>query len=560
MTLEPRFQTFRVARVSLINLVRAGARSGWGVRPRDRFGTVSALVGALLFLAAELFALKFILKGVRRGLAELPDIRPELLVERAFLGGATLIFFLVLVGSLTTAISSLFLSDELVWKISLPIQHRALFAGRLFSTLCSASAPLLLLVCPLIAAAALGAPRSGEALFALLLLLASLVALAGTLGSAGAVALVSRLPARRAKGLTAFFSMLALASGLIAFRGARPERFFDPMAALSLVSELGREPLPVPALNPVRWVARAAAQAISGATGGSITIGITLCALSGVVFLAAVTFLSPLHLRLFREMQDGDVRTSSKASTAKRRSLFRTLLAAESMTVLRDASTPAQIGSLLSIFVLDLLNVRLLPKSDPAGRDVLTGLQSGLALFLVSALSLRFSYPAVSSDGRASKLLRSFPLSAARHLVARLFVRTVPSLVIALVLLIASDFALGAPPQSIALSLGIGCLGALTIPALHMGLGALFPRYDAPHPIAVALGAGGLLAMALSTLLSLSSVLVVSQELRELLSTLLGRPLPLDRLVVAWSLGAVLLGAVPMLLAARSLGRTDLAS
>ena len=70
-------------------------------------------------------------------------------------------------------------------------------------------------------------------------------------------------------------------------------------------------------------------------------------------------------------------------------------------------------------------------------------------------------------------------------------------------------------------ALAVAAVGGLAIPALHLGLGALFPRYDAPNPVSVALGPGGLVAMGLSTLLSLAPVLVVSEELRGLVETLL---------------------------------------
>jgi len=52
--------------------------------------------------------------------------------------------------------------------------------------------------------------------------------------------------------------------------------------------------------------------------------------------------------------------------------------------------------------------------------------------------------------------------------------------------------------------------GGLAIPALHTGLGGLFPRYDASNPVAVALGPGGLFALVLSTGLALFSTLAVS--------------------------------------------------
>ncbi len=234
------------------------------------------------------------------------------------------------------------------------------------------------------------------------------------------------------------------------------------------------------------------------------------------------------------------------------------LCRAEVRTLLRDAATPAQLGTLAAVFVLDLLNLRLLPGGDAASRDVVHGLQAGLGLFLVSALALRFAYPAVSTDGRAALVLRSLPLSPARHLVVRWAVRAVPSLLAALLLAGVSAVVLAARGFPLAAALAAAAVGGLAIPALHVGLGALFPRYDAPNPVSVALGPGGLFAMALSTLLAVVPVLFVSEGLRSLLETLLGARLDAPLLLAGWCATSTGLATGAMLAAARRLPRSDI--
>ena len=224
------------------------------------------------------------------------------------------------------------------------------------------------------------------------------------------------------------------------------------------------------------------------------------------------------------------------------------LVRAEVRTLLRDAATPAQLGTLAAVFVLDLLNLKLLPSGDAASRDVVHGLQAGLGLFLVSALALRFAYPAVSTDGRAALLLRTLPVSPARHLLVRFAVRAVPALALE-----ARGFALFA-------ALAAAGVGALSITALQLGLGALFPRYDAPNPVSVALGPGGLVAMALSALLALAPVPIVSEGLRSLLETLLGTRVPGGPLLAAWAVVSAALAGGAMRAAARRLPRADLSA
>jgi ABC-2 type transport system permease protein len=234
------------------------------------------------------------------------------------------------------------------------------------------------------------------------------------------------------------------------------------------------------------------------------------------------------------------------------------LLRSESASLLRDASTPAQLGSLAAVFLLDLMNVRLLPGTDATARDLVAGLQTGLSLFLVSALSLRFAYPSVSSDGRAALVLRTLPLAPRLLLFVRWAVRAFPASGVALALTGASLLVLRPERTTSGLALVAALAGGLAIPALHVGLGALFPRYDAPNAVSVALSAGGLFALVFSTWLSLLSTLVVSAELQTLLGTLLRIRIEPWPLMAGFLLLAAAAAIAPIALAARSLERRDI--
>jgi ABC-2 type transport system permease protein len=289
-------------------------------------------------------------------------------------------------------------------------------------------------------------------------------------------------------------------------------------------------------------------------------VALALLASAAVLLVVQSKVLAPVHLRLLRRSREEGSVPAGRRPDRVAASETAELLRAEARTLLRDAATPAQLGTLAAVFVLDLLNLRLLPSGDAASRDVVHGLQAGLGLFLVSALSLRFAYPAVSTDGRAALLLRTLPFSPVRHLVARWAVRAVPSLAAALLLAIVSAAVLQASRFALVAALAAAVVGGLAIPALQLGLGALFPRYDAPNPVSVALGPGGLFAMAVSTVLAVVPVLFVSEGLRSLLETLLGVRFDARLLLAAWCVAAAALGAGAMLAAARRLPRADLSA
>jgi ABC-2 type transport system permease protein len=515
------------------------------------------LIGLLAFVGLEMAGLEAALRASRAALAELPEIHPAFLLERLLAGAFAVTLVLGFLGSLTTAISTLFLSEELVALSVLPFPHRRLVLRQAFLTLALASAPALLLAAPALLVAA-GASRRPLLAFASgVAPLAGVMLLAGAGGVAAALLLVRLVPPKRARLLAAFLTATGLAVALLGFRAARPERLFDPLEALSVVTRLGGARPSAPGLDPAAWAARAATRGLLGDAGGLLPGGVLL--LAGLTaFLLAPAFLWRLHLHVFRDAPASATHAGRARHGPEARSLDGVLLRSESTSLLRDASTPAQLGSLAAVFLLDLMNVRLLPGADASARDLVAGLQTGLSLFLVSALSLRFAYPSVSSDGRTALVLRALPLRPSRLLFARWAVRALPAAGVALALTGASLLVLRPAGATAAVALSAALAGGLAIPALHVGLGALFPRYDAPNAVAVALSAGGLFALVFSTGLSLFSTLVVSDELRTLIGALLKMRLSPWSLLFFFLAAAAAAAIAPMALAARSLTRSDI--
>jgi ABC-2 type transport system permease protein len=508
------------------------------------------------FVAGEYAGLAYLLRLGRSAATQLPGLVPEILLERLLVAAFAGAGILLLLGALTTAVSTLFLSEELLLRMVLPIAHARLLLRQIAATIALASGPALLLALPAVVLAARSGAVGATALGAAFLAVA---VLAGAAGSALALAVVAVFPPRRARLLAAFLSATGLAVAIVGARGVRPERFLDPTAALDLLLRAGTTPLGEPGGNPVALAARAAARALAGDGAGLLH---ALLLLGGAVLLTVLLahLLAPLHLRLLRRSREEADAVPRRRVRRRAVSAERELLRAEVRTLLRDAATPAQLGTLAAVFVLDLLNLKLLPGGDAASRDVVHGLQSGLGLFLVSALALRFAFPAVSTDGRAALLLKSLPVSAARHLLVRWMVRAAPALAAALLLAGVSAWALEARGFPLAAALAVAAVGGLAIPALHLGLGALLPRYDAPNPVSVALGPGGLVAMGLSTLLSLAPVPVVSEGIRDLAETLLGTRLDGRLLLAAWGAATAALAAAAMLAAARRLPRADVSA
>ncbi|MGZ5380686.1 MAG: putative ABC transporter permease subunit [Thermoanaerobaculia bacterium] len=416
------------------NSARAAGRTLLAGDARGRLAAIAGLLALLAFTGLETAGLEGALRASRTALGDLPEIRPAFLLERLLGFAFAAALALGFLGSLTTAISTLFLSEELGALCVLPLTHRRLVLRQASLTLALASAPALLLSVPVLLVAAGASSRPLLAFAAGAVPFAGVMLLAGSAGVAAALLLVRLVPPRRARLLAAFLSATGLAVALIGFRAARPERLLDPVEALSVVTRLGVARPSSPGLDPAAWAARAATRGLLGDAGGLVPgAALFLAGLAGF-FLVPAT-LWRLHLHVFRDSWPGSAAPAGRARRGpEARSLDGVLLRSEAASLLRDASTPAQLGSLAAVFLLDLMNVRLLPGTDATQRDLVAGLQTGLSLFLVSALSLRFAYPSVSSDGRAALVLRTLPLDPRRQLLVRWAVRALPAAGVALAL------------------------------------------------------------------------------------------------------------------------------
>ena len=529
------------ARIAFANSLRGVVRGFRSGGARYAVASLVAALSAVAFAAGTAGATSAVLDAAAAALPQLPGIRAPWLVERLLAAGLVSAAVLLLLGALTTGVSTLFLSTELPALLVLPIPHVRIFRRQILRTAGASAAPMLLLLLPSLGVAAARSPRPAVALAAGVAILAAFTLASGVAGSAGALLLVRLIPPRRALLLAATLSALGLSAALIGFRGSRPERLFDPVQALTLLQALGETPPSSPGLDPAAHAARALTRALFGDPGGLAAALVSL-AVAVLLFVAAGR-LAPVHRRALEEAR---LLPATPPTAALRRpvtSLDRALFRSEAAALLREASTPAQMGSLFAVFVLQLLNLAVLPRGDASTRDVLLGLQTAITLFLVAALSLRFAYPAVSADGRAALVLRSLPLSPTRHLLHRYLVRAIPAGLAGLGLSFASLAILSPPRPARLAALAVTLVGALALPALQLGLGALFPRYDAPNAVAVALGPGGLFTLVLSTALSATASVAVSGELRLLLGTLTGRDFPAAASLIGWCVAAILLGA-----------------
>jgi ABC-2 type transport system permease protein len=119
----------------------------------------------------------------------------------------------------------------------------------------------------------------------------------------------------------------------------------------------------------------------------------------------------------------------------------------------------------------------------------------GLALFVLTAVTARFAYPAVSQEKDAFWLVKTSPLSIRRFLWIKFFIYYLPLLILTEVLIVATNILLQVTPFMMTLSILTVFFIVPGIVAMGVGLGAAYPDFKAENPTQTITSFGGLVFM-----------------------------------------------------------------
>ena len=127
-------------------------------------------------------------------------------------------------------------------------------------------------------------------------------------------------------------------------------------------------------------------------------------------------------------------------------------------------------------------------------------LNMGLAGFVLSAIGVRFIFPAISGEGGAFWILRSSPLSMKRFVWGKYVLYLIPMLVLGEILVISTNHLLHVSRFMMILSSVTMFMAIFGIVALGIGIGALYPNFKFENIAQVSTGFGGVIYMIISAM------------------------------------------------------------
>lgn len=486
-----------------MNLLQLKLQGLWNsLRQGSPWGTLLVLSLVILMAWGEIV-------GVQKALAFLGSFGDigESVAKRTLESALIVLTSGVAFSAITTAISVMYLSDDLNFLLAQPIAVGRVFALKVAETFISAAGGAALLTLP--GLLTVGYFYSAPLWFypVALFLVILIYSLPVGLGASVAVILMRLAPAGKVREVATGLGVV-LSGALIYFaRALKPEQLLNvtsPEQFDRLLNQFagGEDTLLPPAL---------AARALWDAAHGQFNTAIWGLALLSVVMLWIAGALAAMAYRegWVRGLESGTTTLNldqRRASIGER--LFAKMgqighiLYKDIRLQLRDATQWSQLLILVALAGVYLVSIRAYPLDGVLGtqrfRNVIGYLQLAFQGFVVAGVGIRTAFPAISLEGYAYWLLQTTPLSTSRLVIGKFIASVPPLLILTGIMAWQSAVILKLSPLVATTTIMVGISSAIVVSALGVGLGAAFPRFKADSPSEIPMSPGGLLYMLLS--------------------------------------------------------------
>ncbi|HYT54376.1 MAG TPA: hypothetical protein VEQ38_06645 [Verrucomicrobiae bacterium] len=418
---------------------------------------------------------------------------------------------MLLFSNLVAALSTFFLARDLDLVHAAPISPHSFFYARLISTTLNSSWMVLFFSPPIFAA--YGSVFSGGASLFLWLavILPLFLVIPASIGILITHLLVFFLPAKRIRDILFFIGLFAFVIMYFLFRFSQPERLVQPESFGSFLNFLSAMETPSSAFLPSSWSAEILAGTLFNRdteqvfffallTSYALFLPVAACWVSGAVYLEG--WSKAQESRQGRRKHDWLDRLLN-GFTRPFPAIIRALMVKDVKTFLRDTTQWSQVFLLVALIVVYLYNFKVLPLDRspmPAGtiRTIVSFANLALAGFVLSAIAIRFAFPAVSLEGRAFWILQTSPMSLRALLWSKFWLNFVPLLLLGELLVFVSNLLLHVPAWMMTLSLITMGLMTFGIAAISVGLGALYPNFNFDNAAEIPTSFGGAVCMIFS--------------------------------------------------------------
>ncbi|MEW6304201.1 MAG: hypothetical protein AB1705_12060 [Verrucomicrobiota bacterium] len=520
----------------LMLLIRVNLLQGWrrllAVREQSRL-----LTSVILAFIIGYWWLSFMLfyRGLRF-IGNFPGLG-DVLVERLLYLLFAFLFVMLLFSNIVIGYTNLFRNRETQFLLTMPVSSQTIFRWKFIESSVLASWAFLFLIAPLLVAYGLNqhAPWHFYALTIVLVVL--FIVLPTVVGSWFAITL-ARFMDRRVFQLSAIGSaiMVLIVATVYLQPEDVPEELLDTRVLGLMDRLLMRTNFAQHPLWPSYWLSSSVLQWQEGAIMAAGFFVLVL--LSNVLFFGFLSFTytgGPFydaasavqsrgslfgHWEWFRDRENRKPKFTFPRGVAETMlgwipgmpADIRALMAKDARVFWRDTTQWGQTLMLFGLLGVYIINLRHF--SQQLANPFWVHLVSYLNLFACSlnlaTLTTRFVYPQFSLEGKRLWIIGMAPLGMVRVVKAKFFMATVASLMVTLGLMGLSCHMLQLEWERTFYFSSSILVMSLTLNALSIGLGVLYPNFKEENPTKIVSGFGGTFCLVLSFLYIVASVVILA--------------------------------------------------
>lgn len=460
-----------------------------------------------------------------------------LLIERLLFVLFAFLFGLLLLSNLVVSYTSFFRNRETSYLMSLPVRPETIYQWKLLESAVVASWAFLFLIAPLLAAYGLTRSAPWHFYLVTLFLIGLFIVLPAVIGAWMAVG-IARWMDRKLFQIVALLAMAALLWG--GGFWIRPESITNEMLETRVIAVLDklleRTSFAEFPLLPSYWLSagvlhwsegslRASFFFILVLTSHALLFGFLACTGTGKFFHEASSATQSRgsvfgRWGWFREMQAK--RGAFEFSVGPIERFFRgirwvpvevrAVLVKDARVFWRDTAQWGQTVMLFGLLGVYIMNLRHFTQhlTHPFWLQVVSFLNLGACSLNLATLTTRFVFPQFSLEGKRIWIIGMAPLGMLRVLRAKYWLTVSASLLLTLSLILLSCHMLRLGlDRTLYFCFAITVM-TLTLNAMALGFGTLYPNFREDNPSKIVSGFGGTLCLVLSFLYIVGSVALLA--------------------------------------------------
>ncbi len=439
-------------------------------------------------------------------LNSVPLLGPSLIFK--FMSMVFLMFGAMLIFSnIISAFSTLYFSSDMSLLFSSPLNFGSIFTLKFFQNVLYSSWMVIVAFIPFILAYG-KIYRLGLGFY---LLVSSLffpfIVISGVIGVLFAMLIIFLFPTKRTRDIFLILGVLFFGGIFIAVRLVRPENLLHPDALDTVAQYLDLINRPSSSYLPNWWIVKGINYARMGDAVNYIIMFILMSSIAIVLFFVAIYIAKRIFYKSWSALQAGEEGRKKKDYISKiiqiffRRpeSKFGALVEKDIKHFFRETTQWGQLLILGALMVIYLFNIHALPLGDlPLLKNLISFLNIVMVGFVLSAVALRFVFPAVSLEGKSFWIVKASPIRIRTLLWEKFWISLLPLVILASILMITSNLLLSVDRVVFLVSSFTAILITFGLVSMAVGMGAIYPKFNTENVAQIQSSWGGILYMIFS--------------------------------------------------------------